>query len=252
MIFAVHIVVLGGILMVGCNPAKDKAKLDQSTDMAGGPAKTDPMSLASPDIAPAPPAITPTAPGAPLPGGSTAVPVYTGPAPIGPAVAQTEVPPPIPAITGGSVYTVAAGDTFGSIAKKNGVSVKAIQDANPGIDSKKLQIKAKLQIPASTAAAGSDSKKAGADSAPAASGDSTIYIVKSGDILMKIAKAHSTTVKALETLNNMKTASIKAGDKLKVPVMKMASADVTPAPVSTPPPAAPATGIPPSSAVRAN
>jgi LysM repeat protein len=252
MIFAVHIVVLGGILMVGCNPAKDKAaKADPSMDMAGGPAKTDPMSVTSPDIAPAPPAIAPTGPAPSLPGGSAAVPpAYTGgPVPVVAAVAQTDIAPPIPAITGGSVYTVAPGDTLDAIHKKTGVSVKAIQDANPGIDPKRLQIKAKLQIPASTATAGTDSKKAGADSTAAASGDSTIYIVKSGDILMKIAKAHNTSVKALEALNNMKTASIKAGDKLKVPVMKMASAD---APVSTPAPTAPATGIAPSSAVRAN
>ena len=43
MIFAVHIVVLGGILMVGCNDSsKNRAKVDQSTDLGGGPAKVGP------------------------------------------------------------------------------------------------------------------------------------------------------------------------------------------------------------------
>ena len=46
-----------------------------------------------------------------------------------------------------------SGDTLGAIAKKNGVSIKAIEDANPGIDAKKLQIGHKLQIPAGSAAA---------------------------------------------------------------------------------------------------
>ena len=170
--------------------------------------------------------------------------VATLPAPVTPAPVVVPPAPPIPAVTGGSVYVVAAGDTLGAIAKKSGVSVKAIEDANPGIDPKRLQIKAKLQIPAGAAVAS-------ADTGAAATGDSTIYVVKTGDILMKIAKAHNTTVKALEALNDMKTSSIKAGQKLKVPVMKMASADVAPAapPVTAAPAVAP--GLP-APASRAN
>ena len=91
---------------------------------------------------------------------------------------------------------IAAGDTLGTIAKKNGVSVKAIEEANPGIDAKKLQIGHKLQIPASAAVATAEAPKAGGEAAAAASGDATIYVVKSGDNLVKIAKAHDTSVKA--------------------------------------------------------
>jgi LysM repeat protein len=157
---------------------------------------------------------------------------------------------PIPAATGGNVYVIAAGDTLGAIAKKNGVSVKAIEDANSGIDAKKLQIGHKLQIPASVAAATPETPKA-AESTAAASSDATIYVVKTGDNLVKIAKAHSTSVKEIETLNDMKTSAIKAGQKLKVPVMKMASAEAAPASAATPtaPAVAPAM---PASPVRAN
>jgi LysM repeat protein len=241
-IFAVHIVLLGGILMVGCkNTSSDKAKTDQSSDVA----KSDPMSATPPDYsapapsAPAPaPAATlaggtsPLAPSAPQPGTVSQVP---SPAP---AIAPLA---PIPAATGGSVYVIAAGDLLSTIAKKNGVSLKAIEDANPGIDAKKLQIGHKLQIPASTAAASSEATKPGVEPAASASGDSSVYVVKTGDNLLKIAKEHGTTVKAIQALNDMKTTSIKATQKLKVPVMKMASAaDVAPAAPAAPAPSTPA------------
>jgi len=253
MIIAFHVVVIGGFLIVGCkDTARDKAKTDLNTDMAGGPAKSDVMSSTPPDIAPAPVPITPPVSNPSLPGGNNPMPpVAALPAPVGPAPSIAPPAPPIAAAPGGSVYVIAAGDTLGAIAKKSGVSIKAIEDANPGIDAKKLQIKAKLQIPAGTTAASADAPKAGAESTAAAPGDSTIYIVKSGDILMKIAKEHNTTVKALQALNDMKTSAIKAGQKLKVPVMKMASADVTPAPAAATaaPPSGPAL---PVSAVKAN
>jgi LysM repeat protein len=177
----------------------------------------------------------------------------TLPATVSPVLPVSPTTPtivPIPAATGGSVYVIAAGDLLSTIAKKNGVSLKALEDANPGIDAKKLQIGHKLQIPASVAATTPETPKA-AESAAAASGDATIYVVKTGDNLVKIAKAHSTTVKAIETLNEMKTSAIKAGQKLKVPVMKMASAEAAPASAATPatPAAAPAM---PASPVRAN
>jgi LysM repeat protein len=125
---------------------------------------------------------------------------------------------------------IADGDMLSTIAKKTGASVKAIEDANPGIDPKKLQIGHKLQIPASVAVATPDPTRAagGGTSTTAATGDSTVYVVKSGDVLLKIAKAHNTTVKAIEALNDMKTSAIKAGQQLKVPVMRVASVDTAP------------------------
>jgi LysM repeat protein len=42
-------------------------------------------------------------------------------------------------------YVVAKGDNLGSIAKKAGISLKAIQDLNPGVDSNKLRIGQKLK-----------------------------------------------------------------------------------------------------------
>ncbi|MGD0410388.1 MAG: LysM peptidoglycan-binding domain-containing protein [Verrucomicrobiota bacterium] len=253
MIISVHIVVIGGILMVGCkDTARDKAKTDQTMDMAGGPAKSDVMSSTPSDIAPAPAPIAPPTATPSLPAGNLPMPpVAALPSPVSPVPPTVQPAPPIPAITGGSVYVIARGDLLSTIATKNGVSLKALEDANPGLDPKKLQIGHKLQIPAGAAVASAEAPKAGADSTAAASGDATIYIVKSGDILMKIAKEHNTTVKTIQALNDMKTSAIKAGQKLKVPVMKMASADVdnAPAAAAAAPASAPAL---PAPAVKAN
>jgi LysM repeat protein len=52
---------------------------------------------------------------------------------------KTATPP------GPGEYVVAKGDNLSSIAKKSGISLKAIQDLNPGVDSNKLRIGQKLK-----------------------------------------------------------------------------------------------------------
>ena len=52
---------------------------------------------------------------------------------------KTATPP------GPGEYVVAKGDNLSSIAKKAGISLKAIQDLNPGVDSNKLRIGQKLK-----------------------------------------------------------------------------------------------------------
>ena len=58
---------------------------------------------------------------------------------------------------------------------------------------------------------------------------------KSGDNLLKIAKANGTTVKALRSANALKTDRITVGQKLKLPAK--ASAPVAETFSSPPPPA---------------
>lgn len=43
-------------------------------------------------------------------------------------------------------YVVAKGDNLGAIARKNGISLKAIQDLNPGVNANLLQIGQKLKV----------------------------------------------------------------------------------------------------------
>ncbi|HVM72076.1 MAG TPA: LysM domain-containing protein [Anaerolineales bacterium] len=86
-----------------------------------------------------PPTATPVA--------GTAVPYQT--------LAPTQTPTVIPPLTEVYLptpttytYTVAQGDTFSSIAQKTGVSVAALQAANPGVSATALSVGTKLVIPA--------------------------------------------------------------------------------------------------------
>jgi LysM repeat protein len=44
-----------------------------------------------------------------------------------------------------------------------------------------------------------------------------VYVVKRGDTLSRIARAHGTTVKALKAANGLEGDRIDAGQKLKLP-----------------------------------
>jgi LysM repeat protein len=154
-----------------------------------------------------------------------------------PPTAATAAPPiatPEPAVAppgGTTEYKVAKGDSFYTIAKKFHTSVKAITEANPGVDSSKLQINQTLHIPAPTAA-----PAPGAETTAAANG-TQIYTVKSGDTLSKLATEFKTTVKAIRSANNMTTDRITVGQKLKIPVRAVAPApESAPAPTTAPAP----------------
>jgi LysM repeat protein len=158
-------------------------------------------------------------------------------APVVPPVMTNAVvtPPPTAA---GTTYTVVQGDTLAKIAKKNGVTLKALEDANPGVIPTKLKIKQQLTIPAGGSAA-----PAAADTSGASTGGE-VYSIKSGDTLTKIAHAHGVSLKALKAANpNVDPNHIKVGDKLTIPAKAEAAAPAAPAPV-TPAPVAPVT--PPS------
>ena len=148
--------------------------------------------------------------------------------------------PPVvvpPMATAGTEYSVVQGDTLGKIARKNGVTLKALEEANPGVVPTKLKVGQKLSIPAGAggaAAAVVDSMGTGGD----------VYVVKSGDTLTRIAKHYGTTVKGIESENNLSTTKIIVGQKLKIPAKAEAFAPVAaaPEPVSVAPaPIAPVT-----------
>jgi LysM repeat protein len=129
-------------------------------------------------------------------------------------------------------YTVAKGDSFYTIAKKFGVTIKAIEAANPGIEPTKLQIGQKLQIPAAPGTAAEPAVTPGA--LEMGHSGEQVYTVKSGDTLTKIANQFGTTIKALRSANNLETDKIKVGQKLKIP-----PTGSSPAPAPSPAPAAP-------------
>ena len=161
----------------------------------------------------------------------------TNPA-IPPSVGTT-VPPTVPEVAGNQ-YVVVQGDTLSGIAKKNGVTLRALEVANPGVEPTKLKVGQKLSIPAPTANATAPTGMVPAGG----TGGGELYTVKSGDTLTKIAHTYGVTVKAIETENNLTTTQIKVGQKLKIP----AKAETAPAPAPDPVTPAPATvpGMPPA------
>ena len=172
----------------------------------------------------------------PPPVDTNAPPVNAGPVASNvppPVVVPAPVETPAPVEASGTEYIVVSGDTLGKIAKKNGVSLKALEAANPDVNPKHLKVKQKLVIPAG----GSSVAEAPATSADtsADTGTETTYTVKSGDTLHRIAKKFGTSVKAIEAENNLSTTKIKVGEKLKIPAKAEAAA-----PVAAPVPAAPA------------
>jgi len=191
-VLAVHGIGLLALLMQGCNKPEAPTTTDQTA--ATNQPVVEPATNTMPAAAPAPTntttAVTPT------------------PAP---ALATEPIPPAVtPTATD---YKIAAGDNFSSLAKKFHVTVKAIAEANPGVEPTKLQIGQTIHIPAAPAAAPAPTP--GTTSADAAG--EQIHVVKSGDTLTKIAHDAGVTVKALRAANNLKTDSIKVGDKLKIP-----------------------------------
>lgn len=171
-------------------------------------------------------------------------PVEASNPPVQPPPAMT--PPPVAPETAGTEYVVVKGDSLWKIARKNGVTVKAIEAANPGIDPARIKVGQKLSIPAATSAAGAATDMTASSSS---GGGEEIYIVKSGDTLSKIAKHHGTTVKAIESENGLSTTHIKVGEKLKIPAKAEAAPAPEPAAATSPAPDAtpPATGTAPAS-----
>ncbi|KAL1302394.1 hypothetical protein AAFC00_002795 [Neodothiora populina] len=97
-----------------------------------------------------------------------------------------------------SQYVIKAGDTLFDIAKANGTTVEAIDAANPGINASNLQVGEKINLSSSS--------------------KTTKYTIKAGDTLFEIAKAHNTTVKAIEAANpGIKADNLQVGHQINIP-----------------------------------
>ena len=189
-VLAIHGVGLMVLLMQGCQKPPEM-----------------PPPSAEPTNAP-PPFVEPTNP----PPAATNVVVP----PVQPPLAETSAPPVVP--TGAAEYVIVKGDILEKIAKKFHVSVKALTNANPGIEATKLKIGQKIHIPVAAIPAAAPEAGAAPTSAasPSAGGEQT-YSVKSGDTLSSIAKEKCTTIRALRAANSLKTDRITVGQKLKIP-----------------------------------
>lgn len=228
-ILAVHGVLLGTLLIFGCKKAPDQTASDNTIleptnhSFASPP----PAFVQNPTRAleplPPPPMPGPNIEQTPAPGPIPSSPLQTTAAPPGSGDVQRE-------------HVVARGDSFYLMSKKYNATMKAIAQANPGVDSARLKIGQKLVIPAAA--------MADAGSASTASNDKQ-HVVKSGDNLTAIARRHGVTVKDLQAANSLRTTQIRVGQKLRIPERTVTPAADTIAPLA-PANSSGASGAPPA------
>lgn len=101
-----------------------------------------------------------------------------------------------------NTYTVKAGDTLWSIARRFNTTVEDLMKYN-NLSSDVITVGTVLTIPTTT------------DSSTNL--NSSMYVVKAGDTLWNIAKRYNTTVEILMMMNNLNTDLITIGQRLMVP-----------------------------------
>jgi LysM repeat protein len=123
-------------------------------------------------------------------------------------------------VTASTTYTIQAGDTFSSIAAKLGLTVAAIEAANPGVNPDDLQIGEVIQLAQSA----------------------STYTIASGDTFSSIATKFGISVAAIEAANpGVNPNDLQIGQQINIP-----SATNVPAPA--PAPAPQPTPVPPTPA----
>ncbi len=132
--------------------------------------------------------------------GMTVAAVGAEPAP-GPLVDTSPLATPTPTSGDGFYYTVLRGETLYSIARRFGVTVQAVVQANGLLNPNLIFAGQVLWIP-------------GVSGSPTGS---TVYIVKWGDTLYSIARRYGTTVYALMDANGLQGTTIYAGQRLVIP-----------------------------------
>ena len=222
LIVGLHVFVIGGLLILGCDKEKKQNQTDSTAGTSFGSAVQPDTNLLSSGIDPYASSNTATPPAFPVyTPPVTNPPIVTAPAVTNPPII-TDATPTAP-MAGASEYKVKPGDNPAKIAKAHGVTTKALLEANAGLDPKKLKPGMTIQIPggtatkSSTTSATTHSSGDGAKEATATPGETTEYTVKGGDNLTKIAHKFGTTVKELKALNGLKNNNITVGKKLKVP-----------------------------------
>lgn len=235
LIVGIHVCLLGGLLILGCKreeAPKTDAPAFTDTLSAPPPVTSDvltnyvpPVEAYTPDPAVADPNPPATAYQVP------AVPAY---APLTTPAYQAPATTAAPAAT---EYVIKKGDIAYNLATKNGLSLKQLQDANSGVNLARLAVGQKIQIPAAPP------KSMSGSVAAADGGDGSVYVVKGGDNLTRIAKKYGTTIKAIRDANGLPSNDIKIGQKLKIPA-KAAAASASPSTSTYVPPVNLPTAVP--------
>jgi LysM repeat protein len=227
-IISIHAVFFAGLLMQGCRRDESKTPLksaEVNTNQNALPAIADPgyytptQEIASTSGTTAPGTSTPVPPAFGEAGNTTFPPATTSESPL----------------IEGKTYSIVKGDTLAKIANSQGVSLKALLQANPTVDSSHLKIGQKIQIPAPTPQSPGGLGLKEPSKSEAVGGTGNVYTVKAGETLTKIAKQHGTTSKAIRAANNLKTDRLVVGQKLKLPAPQPGGASTDAAKTSSVP-----------------
>ena len=106
-----------------------------------------------------------------------------------------------PALAAGSTVTIQPGNTFWTLSKTYGVSVQALESANPTVNPNNLLVGTTLNLPVNAG----DNK-------------GNTVTVEPGDTLWIISQAHGTTVQTLETANpSVNPNNLLVGTVLQLP-----------------------------------
>lgn len=194
-VLGVHVVAAGFFLMMsGC----------QTRKAATGPAATEAVGQ------PPPPVMPPSATADVIP----ARPPMRPPAPVETLSESLE----------GSTYVVQKGDSLSKIAAKAGVRTAELAEINKITNRDSIRVGQRLllpahakAIPAAPAAPSAPSSPESKPSAGPAVDSGSTHTVVSGDSLGKLAKRYGTTIAAFRDVNNLKSDTIKIGQKLKIP-----------------------------------
>lgn len=141
---------------------------------------------------------------------------------------SVEKPEPKPAPATENIYVVRKGDNLSTIAKKHRVRLSELMEINSLNRSSVIKVGQEIKIPASGEVSSMPEQKPAEHENAQVSSEAETYVVKSGDSLSRIAKRHSTTVRQLMSINNLKNHNIKIGQKLIVPKASAKSRRVQP------------------------
>ncbi len=112
-------------------------------------------------------------------------------------------------------YEVSSGDTLTHIARREGVSLAALLEANGLNRDSTIFVGQSLRIPGS-GNGDSTASSTRSTSTPSDSG-TTSYEVRSGDTLSGIASRHNTTVAQIRSANQLRSDTIRVGQTLQIP-----------------------------------
>jgi len=137
-----------------------------------------------------------------------------------------------------AIYKIERGDTLWGIARKNGVSLADLLNANPNLDkNSRLSIGQEVMIPAAGQGAG-PAPQTLPEPVATPSGSGTTYKVQKGDTLSGIARKHGVPLSVLLKENNLALSTIiRVGQNLTIP-SDFASPLASPVPTRLVPPGA--------------